>query len=123
MWDHLWFVPAVGTFSTFNRKPGDSLREHRRNLYPINFTLISCGRRAHPRQPRIALLRIALGAMFWRIGCSVLRSPCRNGWFLRSVGFPGFLAYNVVVLLMVLAGVALLAGFRHASSLPRRSWS
>ena len=61
----------------------------------------------------IALLRIALGAMFLAHGLLkvlVFTLPGTAGFF-ESVGFPGFLAY-VVVPAEVLAGVALLAGFR-----------
>jgi putative oxidoreductase len=61
----------------------------------------------------IALLRIALGAMFLAHGLLkvfVFTLPGTAGFF-ESVGFPGFLAY-IVVPAEVLAGVALLAGFR-----------
>lgn len=61
----------------------------------------------------IALLRIALGAMFLSHGllkALVFTLPGTAGFF-ESVGFPGFLAY-VVVPAEVLAGVALLVGFR-----------
>ena len=61
----------------------------------------------------IAVLRIALGAMFLAHGLLkvlVFTLPGTAGFF-ESVGFPGFLAY-VVVPAEVLAGVALLAGFR-----------
>lgn len=61
----------------------------------------------------IALLRIALGAMFLAHGLLkvlVFTLPGTAGFF-ESVGFPGFLAY-VVVPAEVLAGIALLAGFR-----------
>ena len=60
----------------------------------------------------IALLRIALGAMFLAHGLLkvlVFTLPGTAGFF-ESVGFPGFLAY-VVVPAEVLAGIALLAGF------------
>ena len=61
----------------------------------------------------IALLRVALGAMFLSHGLLkvlVFTLPGTAGFF-ESVGFPGFLAY-VVVPAEVLAGVALLVGFR-----------
>jgi len=61
----------------------------------------------------IALLRIALGAMFLSHGllkALVFTLPGTAGFF-ESVGFPGFLAY-VVVPAEVLAGIALLVGFR-----------
>lgn len=61
----------------------------------------------------IALLRVALGAMFLAHGLLkvlVFTLPGTAGFF-ESVGFPGFLAY-VVVPAEVLAGIALLAGFR-----------
>jgi len=61
----------------------------------------------------IALLRIALGAMFLAHGLLkvlVFTLPGTAGFF-ESVGFPGFLAY-IVVPAEVLAGIALLAGFR-----------
>ena len=61
----------------------------------------------------IALLRISLGAMFLAHGllkALVFTLPGTAGFF-ESVGFPGFLAY-VVVPAEVLAGVALIAGFR-----------
>ena len=61
----------------------------------------------------IALLRVALGAMFLSHGLLkvlVFTLPGTAGFF-ESVGFPGLLAY-VVVPAEVLAGVALLAGFR-----------
>lgn len=61
----------------------------------------------------IALLRIALGGMFLSHGllkALVFTLPGTAGFF-ESVGFPGFLAY-VVVPAEVLAGIALLAGFR-----------
>ena len=61
----------------------------------------------------IALLRVALGAMFLAHGLLkllVFTLPGTAGFF-ESVGFPGFLAY-VVVPAEVLAGIALLVGFR-----------
>ena len=64
-------------------------------------------------QVGIALLRVALGAMFLAHGLLkvlVFTLPGTAGFF-ESVGFPGFLAY-VVVPAEVLAGGAMLAGFR-----------
>ena len=61
----------------------------------------------------IALLRIALGAMFLAHGLLkllVFTLPGTAGFF-ASVGFPGFFAY-IVVPAEILAGIALLAGFR-----------
>lgn len=60
-----------------------------------------------------ALLRVALGAMFLAHGLLkvfVFTLPGTAGFF-ASVGFPGFLAY-IVVPAEVLAGAALLVGFR-----------
>jgi putative oxidoreductase len=59
------------------------------------------------------LLRIALGAMFLAHGLLkvlVFTLPGTAGFF-ASVGFPGFLAY-VVAPAEILAGVALLVGYR-----------
>lgn len=61
----------------------------------------------------IALLRVALGVMFLAHGLLkflVFTLPGTAGFF-ASVGFPGFLAY-IVAPAEVLAGVALVAGFR-----------
>ena len=61
----------------------------------------------------IALLRIALGAMFLAHGLLkvfVFTLPGTAGFF-ASVGFPGFLAY-IVTPAEILAGLALLAGYR-----------
>ena len=61
----------------------------------------------------IALLRVTLGVLLFAHGALkvfVFTLPGTAGFF-ESVGFPGFLAY-VVVPAEVLAGVALLAGFR-----------
>lgn len=61
----------------------------------------------------IALLRIALGAMFLSHGLLkflVFTLPGTAGFFV-SVGVPGFLAY-VVAPAEVLAGIALLVGFQ-----------
>lgn len=61
----------------------------------------------------IALLRIALGAMFLSHGLLkflVFTLPGTAGFF-ASVGVPGFLAY-VVAPAEVLAGIALLVGFQ-----------
>ena len=61
----------------------------------------------------VALLRLALGAMFLAHGLLkvfVFTLPGTAGFF-ASVGFPGFLAY-IVAPAEVLAGVALLAGYR-----------
>ena len=60
-----------------------------------------------------ALLRIALGTMFLSHGLLkvlVFTLPGTAGFF-ASVGFPSFLAY-IVVPAEILAGVALLLGFR-----------
>lgn len=60
-----------------------------------------------------ALLRVALGAMFLAHGLLkvlVFTLPGTAGFF-ASVGFPGFLAY-IVAPAEILAGVALLVGFR-----------
>ncbi len=60
-----------------------------------------------------ALLRVALGAMFLAHGLLkvfVFTLPGTAGFF-ASVGFPGFLAY-IVAPAEVLAGAALLVGFR-----------
>lgn len=60
-----------------------------------------------------ALLRVALGAMFLAHGLLkvfVFTLPGTAGFF-ASVGFPGFLAY-IVAPAEILAGVALLAGYR-----------
>ena len=60
-----------------------------------------------------ALLRVALGAMFLAHGLLkvlVFTLPGTAAFF-TSVGFPGFLAY-VVVPAEILAGVALLVGYR-----------
>ena len=60
-----------------------------------------------------ALLRVSLGAMFLAHGLLkvfVFTLPGTAGFF-ASVGFPSFLAY-IVVPAEVLAGVALLIGFR-----------
>lgn len=59
------------------------------------------------------LLRVALGAMFLAHGLLkvlVFTLPGTAGFF-ASVGFPGFLAY-IVAPAEILAGVALLVGFR-----------
>ena len=61
----------------------------------------------------IGLLRIALGTMFLAHGLLkvlVFTLPGTAGFFV-SVGFPGFLAY-VVTPAEIIAGLALLAGFR-----------
>lgn len=61
----------------------------------------------------IALLRIALGAMFLAHGLLkvlVFTLPGTAAFF-ASVGFPGFLAY-IVAPAEILAGVALLVGYR-----------
>lgn len=61
----------------------------------------------------ITLLRIALGTMFVAHGllkALVFTLPGTAGFF-ESVGFPGFLAY-IVVPAEILAGIALLVGFR-----------
>ena len=61
----------------------------------------------------ITLLRIALGTMFAAHGLLklfVFTLPGTAGYF-ESVGFPGFLAY-IVTPAEVLAGIALLIGFR-----------
>ena len=61
----------------------------------------------------IALLRVALGAMFLSHGLLkllVFTLPGTAGFF-ASVGFPAFTAY-IVVPAEILAGIALLAGFR-----------
>ena len=61
----------------------------------------------------ITLLRITLGTMFIAHGLLkvfVFALPGTAGFF-ESVGFPGFLAY-VVVPVEILAGAALLLGFR-----------
>ena len=60
-----------------------------------------------------ALLRIALGTMFLSHGLLkvlVFTLPGTAGFF-ASVGFPSFLAY-IVVPAEILAGVALILGFR-----------
>ncbi len=61
----------------------------------------------------VTLLRVALGAMFLAHGLLkvfVFTLPGTAGFF-ASVGFPGFLAY-IVAPAEILAGVALLVGFR-----------
>ena len=61
----------------------------------------------------ITLLRIALGTMFVAHGLLkvlVFTLPGTAGYF-ESVGFPGFLAY-IVAPAEIIAGVALLIGFR-----------
>ena len=61
----------------------------------------------------IAILRIALGVMFLAHGLLkvlVFTLPGTAGFF-ESVGFPGFAAY-IVAPAEVLAGVALIVGFR-----------
>lgn len=61
----------------------------------------------------IALLRLALGAMFLAHGLMkvlVFTLPGTAAFF-QSVGFPGFTAY-IVAPAEVLAGIALLIGFR-----------
>ncbi|MCB1914806.1 MAG: DoxX family protein [Rhodocyclaceae bacterium] len=61
----------------------------------------------------IAILRIALGAMFLAHGLLkvfVFTLPGTAGFF-ESVGFPGFAAY-IVAPAEILAGIALLVGFR-----------
>lgn len=61
----------------------------------------------------IGLLRVALGTMFLAHGLLkvlVFTLPGTAGFFV-SVGFPGFLAY-VVTPAEIIAGLALLAGFR-----------
>ena len=61
----------------------------------------------------IALLRVALGAMFLAHGLLkvlVFTLPGTAAFF-ASVGFPGFLAY-IVAPAEILAGVALLVGYR-----------
>lgn len=61
----------------------------------------------------VALLRLALGTMFLAHGLLkllVFTLPGTAGFF-ASVGFPGFLAY-IVVPAEILAGIALLVGFR-----------
>jgi len=61
----------------------------------------------------ITLLRLALGAMFAAHGLTkalVFTLPGTAGFF-ESVGFPGFLAY-IVTPAEILAGIALLLGFR-----------
>lgn len=61
----------------------------------------------------VALLRLALGAMFLAHGLLkvfVFTLPGTAGFF-ASVGFPGFLAY-IVTPAEILAGLALLAGYR-----------
>ena len=61
----------------------------------------------------VALLRLALGAMFLAHGLLkvfVFTLPGTAGFF-ASVGFPGFLAY-LVTPAEILAGLALLAGYR-----------
>lgn len=80
----------------------------------INFAAdSSTGARTSAPLLGIALLRIALGTMFLAHGLLkvlVFTLPGTAGFF-ESVGFPGFLAY-VVVPAEILAGIALLAGFR-----------
>lgn len=71
------------------------------------------GARTSSTELGIALLRIALGAMFLAHGLLkllVFTLPGTAGFF-ASVGFPGFFAY-IVVPAEILAGIALLAGFR-----------
>lgn len=84
------------------------------NRSSINFAAeTSSDARTSASQLGIALLRIALGAMFLAHGLLkvlVFTLPGTAGFF-ESVGFPGFLAY-VVVPAEILAGIALLAGFR-----------
>lgn len=61
----------------------------------------------------VTLLRVALGVMFLAHGLLkvlVFTLPGTAGFF-ASVGFPGFLAY-IVAPAEILAGVALLAGYR-----------
>ncbi len=61
----------------------------------------------------VALLRVALGAMFLAHGLLkvfVFTLPGTAAFF-ASVGFPGFMAY-IVVPAEVLAGLALVVGFR-----------
>lgn len=61
----------------------------------------------------VALLRVALGAMFLAHGLLkvlVFTLP-GTAQFFASVGFPGFFAY-IVAPAEVLAGIALLAGFK-----------
>jgi putative oxidoreductase len=61
----------------------------------------------------IALLRIALGAMFLAHGLLkfLVFGLAGTAGFFESVGFPGFLAY-IVAPVEVLAGFALLVGIR-----------
>ena len=61
----------------------------------------------------IALLRIALGAMFLAHGLlkALVFTLPGTAAFFASVGFPGFLAY-IVAPAEILAGVALLVGYR-----------
>jgi putative oxidoreductase len=61
----------------------------------------------------IALLRIALGAMFLAHGLLkvLVFGFAGTAGFFESVGFPGFLAY-IVAPVEVLAGFALLVGLR-----------
>ncbi|MFT3848064.1 MAG: DoxX family protein [Propionivibrio sp.] len=80
----------------------------------INFAAdSSTGTKTSATRLGIALLRIALGAMFLAHGllkALVFTLPGTAGFF-ESVGFPGFLAY-VVIPAEVLAGIALVVGFR-----------
>ena len=80
----------------------------------INFAAdTSAGAQTSASQLGIALLRIALGSMFLAHGllkALVFTLPGTAGFF-ESVGFPGFFAY-IVVPAEILAGIALLAGFR-----------
>ncbi len=61
----------------------------------------------------IAILRIALGAMFLAHGLLkfLVFTLAGTAGFFESVGFPGFTAY-IVAPAEVLAGVALIVGFR-----------
>ena len=80
---------------------------------PFTNDTTSSASRAASADYGIALLRIALGVMFLAHGLLkvlVFTLPGTAAFF-QSVGFPGFTAY-IVAPAEVLAGIALLVGFR-----------
>jgi putative oxidoreductase len=76
-------------------------------------TTITTNNNATSTDYGIALLRVALGAMFLAHGLLkvLVFGLAGTAGFFESVGFPGFLAY-IVAPVEVLAGVALLVGIR-----------